>query len=296
MLLDAETRYSMIEKAVFAIIVAARKLRPYFDAHPVVVLTDLPLEKSIEKIERSGRLAKWAVELNGLGIQFQSRKAIKGQALAAIFVEWETQDKIEEPIWQLLTDGSSRLVGAGAGLVLISPEGKIIEYALKFQFKATNNEAEYEAVIARLQLCKALEARKVNLKTDSQLVVNQIKGEYEARDVIMQKYLKKAQELISWFEVVHIERLPRSQNEQADALSKLGSFSMQNLKRSVLVEVKPVSSIHEDDTSIFNIEDRNLPDWMKNLIQYKKNGELPADPVLARRMKMKSLQFCMVDG
>ena len=79
---------------------------------------------------------------------------------------------------------------------------------MKFQFKATNNKAEYEAVIAGLQLCKALEARKVNLKTDSQLVVNQIKGEYEARDVTMQKYLKKARELISWFEAVHIERLP----------------------------------------------------------------------------------------
>ena len=141
-----------------------------------MVLTNLPLEKSLEKLERSGRLAKWAVELNGLGVKYQPRNAMKGQALADIFVEWTTQDESEEPIWQLLTDGSSRLVGAGAGLVLITPEGKVIEYALKFQFKATNNEVEYEAVIAGLQLCKALEARRVNLKTDSQLVVNQILG------------------------------------------------------------------------------------------------------------------------
>ena len=112
----------------------------------------------------------------------------------------------------------------------------------------------------------------------------------------MQKYLKKAQELISWFEIVHVERLPRSQNEQVDALSKLGSSSMQNLKRSVLVIVKPVSSIHEDATSVFDIGSRDLPDWMKDLIQYKENGELPADPVLTRKMKMKSLKFCMVDG
>jgi reverse transcriptase-like protein len=132
MLLDAETRYSMIEKVAFAIIVAARKLRPYFDVHTVVVLTYLPLEKSLTKIERFGRLAKWAVELNGLGIQFEPRRAIKGQALADIFAEWVTKDESEEPIWQLLTDGSSRLVGAGAGLVLITLEGKVIEYALKF--------------------------------------------------------------------------------------------------------------------------------------------------------------------
>jgi reverse transcriptase-like protein len=128
-----------------------------------------------------------------------------------------------------------------------------------------------------------LEAKRVSLKTDSQLVVNQIKGEYEARDINMHKYLKKAQELISWFEVIQVERLPRSQNEQADALSKLGSSSMQDLNRSVLVEVKPVSSIHEDATSVFNVENKDLSNWMKNIIQYNNDGELPTDPVLARK-------------
>ena len=56
---------------------AARKLKPYFDAHQVIVLTDLPLEKSLDKIERSGRLAKWAIELNGYGIKYQEGTAIK---------------------------------------------------------------------------------------------------------------------------------------------------------------------------------------------------------------------------
>ena len=84
--------------------------------------------------------------------------------------------KVKSQSWQLLTDGSSRLVGAGAGLVLITPEGKVIEYALKFQFKATNNEVEYKAVIAGLQLSKSLEAKRISLKIDSQLVVNQILG------------------------------------------------------------------------------------------------------------------------
>ena len=133
------------------------------------------------------------MELNGLGVKYQLKKAIKGQALADIFAEWTTQDQSEELVWQLLTDGSSRIVGAGAGLVLIMLEGKVIEYALKFQFKATNNGVKYEAGIAGLQLCKAIEVRRVNLKTDSQLVVNQILGEYEARDANMQKYLKKTQ-------------------------------------------------------------------------------------------------------
>ena len=148
------------------------------------------------------------MEWNGLGFEYEPRKAIKGQALADIFAEWTTQDESEEPIWQLLTDGSSRLVGVGAELVLITLEGKVIEYALKFQFKATNNEVEYEAVIAGLQLCKALEERRFSLKTNAQLVVNHILGKFEARDENMQKYLKKTQELISGFEAIHVERLP----------------------------------------------------------------------------------------
>ena len=61
----------------------------------------------------------------------------------------------------------------GAGVVLIYPEGKIIEYALKFQFRATNNEAEYEVAIAGLQLCRALEAKHVRLRMDSQLIRSQ---------------------------------------------------------------------------------------------------------------------------
>ena len=104
-----------------------------------------------------------------------------------------------------------------------------------------------------MQLYKALEAKRVSLKTDSQLVVNQILGEFEANDENMQKYLKKTPELISGFEAVRVERLPKSQNELTDALSKLGCFSMQNLKRSVLVEVKPLSAIHEDATTVFNV-------------------------------------------
>ena len=127
-------------------------------------------------------------------------------------------------------------IGVEARVVMISPEGKTIEYALKFQFRATNNEADYEAAIACLQLSRALKAKHVRVRMDSQLVVNQILGEYEARELSMQKYQAKIKSLIALFEV---ERLPRFQNEQADAFSKLGSASQHEMKRSVLVEVKP---------------------------------------------------------
>lgn len=86
-LLDVETKYSLIEKITYAVVLAARKLKPYFDAHQEIVLTNLRLVNSLDKIERSRRLAKWAIELDGYGLRYQAKTAIKEQALAYIFVE-----------------------------------------------------------------------------------------------------------------------------------------------------------------------------------------------------------------
>lgn len=187
-----ESRYPLIEKCAYAVVMANKKLKPYFDAHPIVVLTDIGLDKSLEKLECSGRMLKWAVELSGFGIKYQLRTTIKGQALADFISECSYSEEGEvTPAWQLHTDGSATSQGSGAGIVLVSPGGKVTEYALKFQFKATNNEAEYEAVLAGLELCKSLGAGRIKLFTDSQLVVNQIRGEYEVRDDNMERYLSK---------------------------------------------------------------------------------------------------------
>lgn len=135
-LTGAETRYPMIEKAAYAVITAARRLRPYFDAHPITVLTDLPLEKSLERIENFGRLTNWALELTGFGITLQPRTTIKAQALADFLAEcsnYEEHTTQSDP-WTVYTDGFSTDTGSGAGVVLLSSEKDVIEYALKFQF------------------------------------------------------------------------------------------------------------------------------------------------------------------
>lgn len=121
--------------------------------------------------------------------------------------------------------------GSGAGIVLISPEQKTIEYALKFMFKTSNNEAEYEAAIAGQELCISLEAEHVHLKTDSQLVANQIRGEYEAREPSMAQYLAKIKSLVAKLRSFEVELIPRSQNTEADALSKLASSTLTDLRR-----------------------------------------------------------------
>ncbi|KAL2922044.1 ORF V: Enzymatic polyprotein [Bienertia sinuspersici] len=200
-LTGAESRYPMIEKAAYAIIIAARKLRPYIDSHQIVVLTDLFLEMSLEKIEKSGRLTNWALELTAFGIKFSSRTAIKALALVDFLAEcsyYEEELEAAEP-WILYTDGSVTGTGPGARVVLVSPEGNVNEYAIKIMFKANNNEAEYEAVIAGPQLCLSTGAKKS----------------------------------------FTIELVPRGENIQADASSRLASSTLQDLKRSVFVEVLP---------------------------------------------------------
>ena len=94
------------------------------------------------------------------------------------------------------TDGSATKRARGAGVVLISPEGEILKYAIKLQFPTTNNEAEYEALLTRLSLARVLEAKTLIIQANSQLVVGQVKGDYEAKEERMQKYLKIVKELL----------------------------------------------------------------------------------------------------
>ncbi|XP_021745100.1 uncharacterized protein LOC110711036 [Chenopodium quinoa] len=289
-LTGAETRYPLLEKVAYAVVVAARKLRPYFDSHQIVVLTDQPLEKVLGKVEKSGRLTKWAFELTEFSINYQPRAAIKAQALADFLAECSYQETLneEKKIWTVFTDGSATVNGSGAGVVITSPEGKTFEYALKFSFKASNNEAEYEAAIAGLELCISLEAEHICLKTDSQLVANQIKGEYEAKEPSIVAYLAKIKSIIAQLRTVEVELIPRGQNAQADALSKLASSTLTELNRSVYVEVRRGKSVGEA-ASVCNATPE--PSWMDPILAYKLREELPEDKKLASKIKRISSRF-----
>ncbi|GAV85178.1 hypothetical protein CFOL_v3_28616, partial [Cephalotus follicularis] len=137
-------------------------------------LTDNPLKKVIAKLDTTGRLIKWSVELGEYDMKFEARLTIKSQVLAD-FVGDNTHTKSmeenpsdnERGMWKLSADGSSCITGSGAGLVLTSPNGWTLEYAPRFGFKATNNEAEWEALIARLTIAKHLEVQKIEASNDS---------------------------------------------------------------------------------------------------------------------------------
>ena len=135
-LLDAESRYQLMEKLAYAVITSARKIRPYFQSHTIVILTTFPLRTILHSPSQSGRLAKWEVELSEYDIEYRRRTSAKSQVLADFLVELPTgtvTNKEPNSTWLLHVDGSSSKQGS-----------------FRLEFHASNNEAEYEALIAGL--------------------------------------------------------------------------------------------------------------------------------------------------
>jgi len=186
---------TILKKAIFALVIASRKLRPYFEAHTISVISKYPLRQIIKKPDQSGRMILWGIELSAYDIQYSPRVSKKSQVYADFILnDFDLPDDSDpDAWWTIKVDGSSNQQGAGGGILITTPDGTEIEQAVKFNFPASNNEAEYEALIAGLQAVRALSVGNLRIKCDSQLIVNQTTGEYETRDERMIKYQ-------AWFE------------------------------------------------------------------------------------------------
>jgi hypothetical protein len=129
---ETETRYPQILKLLYAVVLAQRKLRHYFESHPVTVVSSFPLGEVIQNREATGRIAKWAVELMGDGLAYAPRKAIKSQILADFLAEWTGSQlpptQVQAECWTMYFEGSLMKTGTGAGLVFISPLGVRMHY------------------------------------------------------------------------------------------------------------------------------------------------------------------------
>ena len=176
----------------------------------------------------------------------------------------------------------------------MAPGGAKISYALKFGFRASNNTAEYEAIIAGMELAAAMKAKNLKICSDSQLVVNQINGNYQAKDATMQLYLQKVKELLKSFNWIGIEQIPRLDNLEADILAKLAS-GMENGNP----ERVPIEWLHrptiERQSGVNNIEIEETTDWRTPLIKYLKEGKLPDEQNECKALKIiKLLQGFLV--
>uniref|UniRef100_A0A2N9FLD8 Uncharacterized protein n=1 Tax=Fagus sylvatica TaxID=28930 RepID=A0A2N9FLD8_FAGSY len=172
--------------------------RPYFQAHSIIVMTDYPIRKAMNKPDAAGRLVQWSIEMGEFDIDYQPRTAIKAQALVDFIAEFTHPLKEDEK----------------------SEEGE----AWTLRFRATNNEAEYEALLAGLKLSKSMGIKALTIKSDSQLIVGQVKGEYEAKEDRMKKHLTAVKALLTHFEKVELLQIPREDNVAADRLAREGTL------------------------------------------------------------------------
>uniref|UniRef100_A0A2N9FSF3 Uncharacterized protein n=1 Tax=Fagus sylvatica TaxID=28930 RepID=A0A2N9FSF3_FAGSY len=241
---ETESRYLPLEKAALALIQAAKKLPHYFQASPVTVLTDLPLKMLMHSSDFSGRITRWGVHLGSLGVEYKPRTSIKGQVLADFVAEFQGKEASTESNytpspcvvgdsseWKLFVDGASNMKGAGA--------------------------AEYEALLIGLRSALRLGADRLQVFCDSQLVVEQVRREY---------------------------------NSHADILAKLATALESDLHRSVTVEVLSAPSTLID--TVDRVCGTNMePSWMDPLIAYLRDNCLPQDPKAANVIKRKAPRF-----
>uniref|UniRef100_A0A151UDR6 Gypsy retrotransposon integrase-like protein 1 n=1 Tax=Cajanus cajan TaxID=3821 RepID=A0A151UDR6_CAJCA len=233
----------------------------------------------------------WSVELSEFGIQYESHGALKSQSLADFVAELTPTSPEEPQVWTLHVDGSSNSKGGGVGIILEGPKQVTLEKSLKFSFKVTNNQAKYEALLAGLRLAHDLGARRVSCNSDSKLMVEQLSGTYQAKDVLLQRYFHIASQQISSFDEFTIQHVPREQNTRADLLSKLASTKRPGQYQTIIQETLHSPSLDNKVVNTSNSEDQG---WMTGIWGYLKEGVLPEDRDEARKMRMRSAKFVII--
>jgi ribonuclease HI len=246
---ETKIRYPQIQKLLYAVILMRRKLRHYFESHPVTVVSSFPLGEIIQCQEASGRIAKWAVELMGETLSFAPRKAIKSQVLADFLAEWtDTQlpmAPIQPKLWTMYFDGSLMKIGTGAGLLFISPLGKHVRYILRLHFLASNNVAEYEFLVNGLRIAVELGVRRLDTRGDSQLVIDQVIKNSHCRDQKMEAYCDEVWRLEDKFYGLELNHIARRYNETADELAKIAS-GRTTVPSNVFSKDIYISAIHQN--------------------------------------------------
>ncbi|XP_077222208.1 uncharacterized protein LOC143856053 [Tasmannia lanceolata] len=262
-------------------------------------------------------MVSWAVELGEFDIQVQPRPAIKSWVLTDFIVEFTTPatkstlvDETEAPTeqaahgnnrdgprppeddneihWILHVDGSASKGGCEARVVLQGPDEFIAEYALRLDFKASNNEDEYEALLAGLSLAAELDAKKLKVYIDSQLVVEQVNGTYEAMELRMKRYLQKVREKLGGMGEIEVLQVPRGMNDRVDALSGMASEETHDFG-SVYTEILLHPSIDEKQV----LEILASPNWMDPIVRYLKDGILREDKLEAWRLIAKATHYML---
>ncbi|XP_060960946.1 uncharacterized protein LOC133031461 [Cannabis sativa] len=199
----------------------------------------------------------------------------------------------DRPTWKLHVDGSATNQLSGAGVALVTPAGQHLHEAVKFRFKASNNRAEYEALIFGLKFAQELHAEYIEVYSDSQLVVNHVSVEYEARGERVMAYLSKIQDMLTQFKGCTLRQIPREENTTSDALARLASSTVTYKANLVPIQFLEEPSINcAEEIKMID----TTPNWMTLIVAYLNTRELPNNRNKAQKMMRKAALYIIVEG
>jgi ribonuclease HI len=159
-----------------------KNLPRYFKCHSIVVVASSPLASILNNPDATGRVSLWGITLGLWEITYQRQSAIKSQVLPDFIVEWTEAQLLElldmSNTWTIYVDGSKRISGAGAGVILVSPQGDKMRYVLRMPFtNPSNNKAGYEAILHGMRMAKPCGATHIKIHGDSNLIAQQVMKE-----------------------------------------------------------------------------------------------------------------------
>jgi ribonuclease HI len=297
--------YSELEKMAYAVVMATQKLRHYFEAQKVTVLTDQPLNDLFINKEASSRIAKWATELSEHTIDFGKRSAIKSQVLADFVVDWTSPSSItadEElvPVWEIRCDRAWGRKGAGIAAIITSPAGIKLRYAARLDYKdpsdrCTNNTTKYEALLLGLRNMRALGAINVLVKCDAKAIKDHVEKESEAREPELVKYLAEVRKMERHFRGFTIEHLPRKNNGEADELTKKAA-RREEMPPDVFFEILTAPSTRLDKQPLSTVNAIASLDWRAPIIAFLRGHYEPVETHDFKRMQARAKGYILKDN
>jgi ribonuclease HI len=228
-LIDAKTQYVFVEKLCLSLYYSCSKFRHYILSSSCIGVCQYDVIKHmLLKPILSERISKWAYALVEYDLAYELLRSMKGQVVADFIVDHMIEvghpfSLIQLSPWRLYFDGSICAKRRGAGCVIVSPSGVDIDLSVRLEFACTNNQIEYESLLHGLEYLRDLGVRDEDVFGDSNLIVQQIRGERQCLDGVLNSYRDRCLDIVKLFDTFSIKHIPQEENSKANQLAQQAS-------------------------------------------------------------------------